>query len=345
MRLSSYLLIVATLLSGVAFAEKSEYGDIRGIFISPRFAALGEGAQVISDEPLPIGNPASIQLAKRTNVYLGYNGYYKNLFSVTSAYMTLPIDSVQSVAVSLSYMLIPDIDSVALVEVTPGADPVYEFSTITASEIYIDARYARTMFTTDKLRFILGGAFHAKRKRLGDWTGFGVGADVGIVTEFQRGMRLSWQVNNIITEYTRYSNDSGSLDNYYSENTLPISYLGVGYIKEVTPKFELQLSYRSPDLFANSGVVNSRVGEESLFEEDSTQINPWKKPSQFFTEAGYGVELGIHKTAFIRLGWADTRKLTFGGGAYLFDRLDVDFVYAHSFLLEGTYGVSLRYHF
>ena len=336
MRLFTYLAII--LFLSPSWAETSEYGDMRGLFVSPQFSAMGEGAQAISDEPLPIANPAGIVRSPKSMVYLGYNGYYKNLFSVTSAYLNLAIDSVQNVAVSVSYLIIPDIDSVSMTIVTPGADPEYTFSTITSSEIFIDVRYGRTLFTKEKLDFMVGGALHAKRRRLGDWTGFGIGVDAGVIAQFQGGAALSWQVNNLATEYTHWSSE-------YSENTLPISYLGIGFIRDITDNFGLKVSYRSPDLFANSGVAGGGTGDESLFDENPREINPWKYPDMFFTQAAYGVEFGIHKVAFFRMGWADTRKITFGGGVHLFERLDVDFVYAHSLLLEGTYGISTRFTF
>ena len=188
MRLFTYLAII--LFLSPSWAETSEYGDMRGLFVSPQFSAMGEGAQAISDEPLPIANPAGIVRSPKSMVYLGYNGYYKNLFSVTSAYLNLAIDSVQNVAVSVSYLIIPDIDSVSMTIVTPGADPEYTFSTITSSEIFIDVRYGRTLFTKEKLDFMVGGALHAKRRRLGDWTGFGIGVDAGVIAQFQGGAAL-----------------------------------------------------------------------------------------------------------------------------------------------------------
>lgn len=335
-------------------AEKSYYSGVnRSLYISPKFSALGESFQSLSSEPLSVCNPANILKDSLNSVYFSYSGFYENSFSVSLGYLKLNIDTIQSVAVSLSYMQIPDVDSVTLLSGGDGETPqAISISSKSSSEIFFDIRYSRNMLSFSRGRLLLGGAFHAKRRRLINWDGYGFGFDIGASALFTGGAAISFHVEDVTTEYTYWSGE-------YSEIGLPQSFLGFGFEKDWPKKVGISISYRTPDLFSNSGVGANLSTDVMGYEYDTTVTNGsseltvtnsnepeiisvWENPIHLLSFAGYGFEFRIRKIVSFRVGFTDTHKLTFGGGVKIVNRFDVDFVYATSQNLSGSYGVSAK---
>jgi hypothetical protein len=321
----------------LASAERSIYGNVnRFLFMSPEFSALGEAKNALSSEPLPANNPASTILANRTTFFAGYTSFYSNILWTGSTYATLKIDSLNVASVFVGYLNIPDIDSVKRTVPFEGAEPYYEITQVSSNELTASFSYARKLVNFERWNLSLGASLNIMRRRLIAHTGYGVGANLGVLFSTNRGNYVSFQVDNVTTQYTHWTEN-------YHENTLPQGFLAYAFSKDLNQNLDMNLLYRSPDLFGNSGVVASTLGEDRSFDDNIRSGSLVENPQNLFTAAGYGAEFIIKKMVALRLGLTDSHKLTFGGGIHLFDRANVDFAYIYSSALDGTYGVSLRF--
>jgi hypothetical protein len=321
--------------SGV-FAETSVYGnENRFLFSSPEYLASGEAKNALSAEPIPANNPASTILAEKTAFFAGYTGFWNNSFWTGNTYATLKIDPASVFSVFTGYLSIPGIDSVSRRFEFEGADTIYEITQVSSSELSINFNYARKFLDFERFDLSLGVSLNFMRRRLVEWTGYGIGADLGVLLTTNRGNFVGFQIDNITTQYTHWSPE-------YYENTLPQAFLSYGFSKELNSDLQLKLFYRSPDLFGNSGVTANTLGNEAGFNEKIRSGSIRQNPENLFVAAGYGGELLIKKIVTLRLGLTDSHKMTFGGGINLFERAAVDFAYIYSSALDGTYGVSLR---
>jgi hypothetical protein len=331
------IIIILLILVFCAFAEKSVYGnENRYLFMSPEFSALGEAKNALSNEPIPANNPASTVLTKKTAFFAGYTAFYNNILWTANTYATLKIDSLNVAGIFVGYLNIPDIDSVRRIIPFQGGEPDYEITRVSSSELSVNLNYARKLADFERWNLSVGVSLNIMRRRLVEWTGYGIGADLGVLLSTNRGNFVSFQVDNITTHYTHWSKN-------YHENTLPQGFLAYGYSKEINRNLALNLLYRSPDLFGNSSLAANTFGEESAFDDEIRSGSIVKNPQNLFTAAGYGAELFFKKTVALRLGLTDSHKLAFGGGIYLFERAHVDFAYIYSSALDGTYGVSLKF--
>ena len=330
------IIIFSGAISSVS-AEKSIYGsENRFLFSSPEYLAGGEAKNALSAEPIPANNPASTILAERTAFFAGYTGFWNNSFWTGNTYATLKIDSLSAFSAFVGYLSIPRIDSVSQRFEFDGAPPTYEITEVSSSELSVNLNYARKILDFERFNLSLGVSLNVMRRRLIEWTGYGIGADLGVLFSTNRGNHVGFQIDNITTQYTHWSSE-------YHENVLPQGFISYGFSKELNSNLGLQLFYRSPDLFGNR-VVASTLGKNSVFDEDEIKSGSLRKnPQNIFTAAGYGTEILIKQVVSLRAGITDTHKLTFGGGVNLFQRAAVDFAYIYSSALDGTYGVSLRF--
>jgi hypothetical protein len=304
--------------------------------MSPEFAATGEAKNALCSDPIPVNNPVSIILSEKTNFFAGYTGFYENSFWAATTHATVKVDSQNVVSAFIGYLNIPGIDSVEQIIPFENAEPTYKISQVSSSELSININYARKLFNFERWNLSVGGSINVMRRRLVEWTGYGIGADLGVLFSTNRGNFISFQIDNITTQYTHWSKN-------YHENVLPQAFLAYGLSKKVKENLKIELLYRSPDLFGNSGVVSNTLGKESVFEDEIKSGSIRQNPQNLFVAAGYGMDLTIKKIVSLRLGLTDSHKLTFGGGIYLFNRTNIDFAYIYSSALDGTYGVSLKF--
>jgi hypothetical protein len=318
-------------------AEKSVYGnENRFLFSSPQFSALGEAKNALCADPIPANNPASVILSEKTSFFAGYTGFYENSLWAATTYAAMKIDSQSVISAFVGYLNIPNIDSVEQIIPFEGAEPTYKISQVSSSELSGNINYARKLFNFERWNLSVGGSINIMRRRLVKWTGYGIGADLGILFSTNRGNNISLQIDNITTQYTHWSKD-------YHENILPQAFLSYGFSKEVNENLKIQLLYRSPDLFGNSGVVSNTLGKENVFEDEIKSGSIRQNPQNLFVAAGYGADFTVKKIVSFRMGLTDSHKLTFGGGFYLFQRANIDFAYIYSSALDGTYSVSLKF--
>lgn len=326
-----FLLVVFSLFA----VETSFYTNTnRLLFVSPTYSALGGSNIAISAEPLPISNPSAIILSESKQVFVGYTNYFKNSHNSTLASVIVPLSDKQSVAISLGYLYVP-VDSVSAQVDENGVPYDYTIKTKTSSELYFNAYYAHKILSYRIGDLSVGGSFHVNRRRLIDWTGYGVGLDVGVLNQFKNGVSVSLHVNDITTQFMRWS---GS----YKELGKPICFGALGY--EVGKKNRFNVTYKTPDLFGNSGLARTSRGD-SVFDDEVDYVSVREKPSTLFSHGSYGVAGVFNEKVTLRAGFSDARKLSFGGGVTLFERLGLDFAYAHQRDLGGTYTVASTYQF
>ena len=330
------IILVVAVFSSI-FAEKSIYGnDNRFLFSSPEYSASGEAKNALSAEPIPANNPASTILAEKTTFFAGYTGFWNNSFWTGNTYATLKIDPKSTISAFAGYLSIPDIDSVERKIEFEGAEPDYKITQVSSSELSVNLNYARKILDFERFDLSAGVALNVMRRRLVEWTGYGIGVDLGFLFSTNRGNHVGLQFDNLTTQYTHWSKD-------YHENVLPNCFLSYGFSRDVNENLGIKLFYRSPDLFGNSGVVGNTLGKEAGFDENINSGSIRKHPENLFIAAGYGTEFIIKRMVSLRAGITDSHKLTFGGGIKLFDRAAVDFAYIYSSALDGTYGVSLKF--
>lgn len=331
MRKISLFIIVCVVVSFAA--ETSFYTNTnRLLFVSPTYTALGGSNVLTSSEPLPVTNPASIIGTKRKDLFVGFNNYFKNSHNSTVLSGVVPLSEKQNVALSVGYLYVP-VDSVSASLDQNGIPYDYVIKTKTSSELYINAYYAHTLLTYSKGALTVGGSVHFNRRRLIDWSGYGIGLDIGVVNAFTNGVTLGLHINDVTTQFMHWSSD-------YKELGKPICFAAFAF--ETGSKHELALSYKTPDLFGNSGLGRTDKGS-TIFDEEVGYISVKSDPLKLLSHASYGVAGTFNKRLILRAGFSDARKLSFGGGVKLFERLGIDFAYARQSDLGGTYTVSSTY--
>ena len=330
-RIYGFIAITATLL----LADQTLYSDAnRSLYDSPKNRSMGGSLMAISSEPMPSGLAAGITSSAKTELYLGYAGFYGNLFGATTIGFTHPVDTVQSIGGSVSYLMIPGVDSITI-ENNGGIPGAMTNTEQTASELYVNLVYGRNLLNFSRGKLSAGGSLHMKRIRLIETTGYGIGADVSVQSRFNSGVAVGVKVENVFTEYGYWTKE-------YHENGLPRLYIGSGFDRNFTKSFGIKVAYRSPDIFGNSGVNGGSVSKKAQFESDPKELKLSENPGMLFTSAAIGTELLFSKTVAVRAGLSENHMLNFGGGVHLFDRWDVDFVYSYSGALDGTYSLSTK---
>ncbi|MGM0442860.1 MAG: hypothetical protein ACQEQV_01585 [Fibrobacterota bacterium] len=317
------------------WAERSYYTNSNSaLWRTPAYSAQGNAPDAFTGVPQPGFNPAVLDSGEN-HFFAGYNNYYRNSLSAAMTALSLPVDSVQRIGISLSYLFVPGVDSVSAQTDEDGVPYEHEIHRVTASEIYLNCAYGRTVFANEFLSLAAGGAFHVNRRRLVEWTGYGIGLDAGLLLNMWNTLSVSALVNDITTKYMHWSST-------YQEQGLPRGYLGLGYRDMLSDEFRLSLSYRSPELFGNSGYGVNTFTTKSLFDSNTGDLSPVDSPELLFQAASYGVELAYRAAAF-RAGYSNTNSFSFGAGVQLFEAVGVDFAYVTSRSLGGSYTLSTSY--
>jgi hypothetical protein len=334
------------LLSGMAIAlagniEGNYYADInKDLFISPKSSAMAGSDVSLSRSAQPLSNPANLSVDSINRVELAYAGFYRNTFSTSALSYIHSIDRVSSFGVSMSYLLVPEIQEY-IDSVTPG--PISS-----ASEFFFRAGYGRIVYRKNNaIEVSAGGAINGQRKNLIDKNGYGIGLDAGATVRFAEiGLVASAMIENITTSYTHWNSQ-------YSEFAYPHARVGIGWQKEFEYIYgRLSIAYLSPDLFSNEGVNTfvtdsmeadgeSGADPEIFITPDRQRIS--KNPA-LVVFGKYGAEYVIMNRLAFRAGLnLATLNFTFGAGLGLLDnRAGIDFAYlTHE--LAPTYKLSVNY--
>jgi hypothetical protein len=337
---STVCLLVTLAIAFEGRGSGSDYIDVnREIYFVPTQMGLATSDVCFARNGSPNANPAILAADSGGEVLLSYAGYFRNAFSSSLVSCAWDLGKSGGIGFSLSYLYVPDI----LVTDTwrtdgsgaPLVPPSDEWEYLTSSEMLFHAGYGRE-WTLGRSVLGVGVAANVMRRRLLDWTGYGVGLDAGVSVRYPRtGVRLSLVGENVTTTYVHWSSE-------YDENAPPRLRFAAGWRREIPYVYgAIQITYSSLDLLGNEGANAStflRVGDSAEVPVRLTLSDP-----QFFFYGNYGLQYTIAGAVSLRFGIENLRRLAFGAGVALFDRrLAVDFAYiTHN--LAGSYTASIAY--
>lgn len=324
-------------------------GDIKGnyyadanreIFLFPKSAALAGSDMAISRSASPLGNAATLPSDSAKELALAYAGYFQNTYSTGALSYIGPVDKSSCIGISASYMLIPGIE-IYNDTIVPENVP-----TKTSSDFFFRISYGRNLIRLGEQGGVtVGAAINTERLNLIGWTGYGIGADIGLDVFYHFKDRGSvatagMVIENLTTSFTRWSSE-------YKEYAYPHVRVGLGWQKELAYIYgKLSLTYLTPDLLTNEGINN--YGSDSLDENNTVQSPAVKMvashPIMLFLGGRCGAEYTIMNTISFRVGVNITDgTVSFGGGLRLFrNRAGFDFAYLNNDL-ASTYKLSVNY--
>jgi hypothetical protein len=339
-----------------AIGAANYYADNnRDLFLLPRSSALGSSDFVFSRDGTNQSNPANLADDSLSELCLAYAGFYQNAFNTSVLSYSAPVTDHSGIGLSAGYLYNPDIpvtDHLQTMSVGSDIVPVYDPSRInyiSGSELYVHFGYGYKHQLVPGIKVSAGAAINALRHNLSPYRGYGIGCDGGAMVDFVNwGLRAAVGVENVTTNYTRWSKDWGV-------TAPPHVRVGIGWQKEIAYLYgKIQLQFKSLDLLGNEG-TNALV-QDSLVDVSSNPIN---KPSEkkFTTDPGYfmyngiyGIEYTVLHTLSLRVGIPvggaygdDWTRIAFGGGVNLLKkRLTIDVSYL-SHELAGTYQLGVTY--
>jgi len=305
--------------------------------VGARAAALGEAAVTFSGDIVGLyWNPAGIASIDRTSVAVSRNEMYADL-SYNFIGFVQPLGAIGSIGLSAIYL-----DS-GEIEITDLTNPDGTGSYFSWESYCVGLSYSR--FVTDRLRlgatikYVREGtvAYHQKAHTVA--IDIGSLLDTGVL-----GLKLGMCLSNFggqmqlggagleVTDYDRYTNSSGNIDNN-------------AYLK--TEKYPLPLIFRM-------GVSTQLVGTEGqLMNSDKSTMTiavDAYDPNDALLRSNLGIEYQWNNILSLRAGYRglsvekdayesyNTASYTFGGGIrYDFTFAHVQFDYAFSdFKILGT---------
>lgn len=324
-----FFLCNTTTFSGDYYSNANKY-----LFIFPEYASLGGASLVYTSDATQLSNPANIPLQDKNQVSLAYSGFYENTLSTSVVSFTTNLKENIGLGLSSGYLYIPDILTTENFIVEENGKLIYNPHYASASEIFLNISLGYKLLERSNLVVTVGTSLHCLRRRLINWTGYGIGADLGASVIIPKAnVRFSLLADDITSNYIRWSSS-------YHDNGLPHVRFGMGWRKHLPYIYgQISIMYKSPDLLANEGVG---INVKQDLEPENKSIK--KEPILLLKYANYGFEYLIHNIVSLRLGFDESRRTFFGGGINLFNQsLAFDFAYMVSYDLPGTYSLSTRY--
>jgi hypothetical protein len=342
MRLYLFLLCIA--YGYTVFAEnsiESAYDQInRAIIISPQSAAFNGADLSLNDGAYAGSSPSNLIRDSINTLQLSYANYFGNALSSSVLSYVNSISSRSAFSVTTGYIYIPDIKDTRNSGIDESGEPIFDNVTITScSQIHFKAGFGLSLVKDKPFQVSTGVALNASRNRLVDYTGYGIGVDLG--SSFMlpaQGLSAVLLLENVFGSYTYWSSS-------YSERGRQHIRLGIGWERNVDYIYgKLKLGYTSPDLLSNEGINGFEVDEvnDELVIEEPKKYTLNNNPELIVLGGKLGVEYTIMQIVAVRCGIAQDR-FSFGAGVSLFSqRAGIDFAYMkHS--LPGTYQFSLSY--
>lgn len=336
--------VIATLLMcfGMQAAEKSYYSSLNTFLYGlPEYWATGGSDITFSDDGMAVSSPSVLPLNEGSKLQIGYAGFYGNTFSTSGASFVTGVNEKIRFALGVSYLLIPDIEITDGLTADEFGHPIEDVSTSafkyeSSSETYVNVSIGYLVFEHNKFNISAGAAIHGMRRRLIDWTGYGIGADLAATFDLpDYGLRFSLLADDVFGNYINWSSS-------YTEYSGARFRVGIGFNREIPYIYgKIKITYKSPDLFGNEGVAFNSIKYE---ENDPISGSILDNPELLFTSASYGFEYLIKNVFAVRLGLDELNRFNFGAGLDLFNRsLGFDFAYTLPYGLAGTYALSMSY--
>lgn len=309
----------------------------RELFLMPRSAALGGADAALSSSALPLGNPANLTVDSMRNIALAYAGYYQNSFSTSSLSYTGMIDNGSALGVSISYLLVPDI------ELHPDTNYQANVPTVNASDLFFRVSYGTVLWRlSNEIALHGGAAINGEKRNLIEYTGYGIGADAGLNLFFDlkriaSNAATGIMVENITRSYIRWSSD-------YAEFAYPHIRLSLGwqqYLPYLYGKYSFY--YVSPDLLSNEGINSYSNSTDTGTADRIPEVKTiMENPALLFSAGREGFEYTLMNVLSFRIGLR-AGSWSFGGGLHLLhDRAGIDFAYLSNDLAP-TYKLSVNY--
>jgi|WetSurMetagenome_2_1015567.scaffolds.fasta_scaffold00272_5 hypothetical protein len=339
-------------------AEWNYYSDnTREMFVLPRAAASAASDIMFTRDGGGESNAGALPFDSANELTLSYAAYYQNSFSTSMLSYAGAIDRMSGFGVSLSYLYNPGIRGTQNLEVGSDGVPVWDptrFTYSTESILSFHAAYGRALTFGNRFELGLGAALNALRHSLpfGEYRGYGMGLDAGIVLNFPRpGIRLGLQGENVTSLYTKWSAS-------YSEKAYPHVFLGLGWEHDIPYIYgHIRLHYKTLDVLSNQGAnsINSSyvfgTGDTTSTSAQSLPVprdepdapKLLSEPGWFLMSGSLGLEYRIMDIVEVRVGHSMFNTWTFGCGiALLKRRLAFDFA-CLSHELAPTYQLSVTY--
>jgi len=333
------LLLFFTAVTSAAI-QGGFYADITDGLMVPPHSAAKAGSDLSTGNGISVeSTPGNLPFDSLNRISLSYAGFYGNTFNTSLVtYRGSPAENI-GIGVLLGYVYIPDIPNTTKSDTTPdGEMREAKISYFSASRIIMRAGVGRAFTIRPDITLGAGIALNAKRVRLPE-TGYGIGMDAGARLLLSKpGISLAVQLENITSSYTYWSAD-------FKEHAYPHCRAGIGYERYFPYIYgSLQLSYATPDLFANDGInsITTKKTENDNTIETIGHYELYDKPSLLFSSGRYGVEYTIMNAVSFRAG-VYSGSISFGAGFHLLrDKAAIDVAYI-THALSGTYQLSLNY--
>jgi len=311
----------------------------RELMISPVSVSMG-GADLALNSGIGFsGSPSNLPFDSVNNLSLSYANYFQNTYSSSILSYSGPADSAGGISITGGYVYIPDIPDNRASTITENNTIVYQEDIKNCSDIFVRVGYGHRFGISKKWDIAAGVAANARRTRLIDYSGYGLGLDAGVKALHKKsGIAVVLQMDNITTHYTYWSEG-------YQESAYPHLRLGLGFERAFQYVYgRIRVGYASTDLLSNDG-INSITSELDTNDQEVETVEykkVYENPELLITDGKLGIEYVIMNRLALRFGVAQS-KLNFGAGLQMFsNRAGVDFAYTmHQ--LAGTYQVSLMY--
>lgn len=342
MQLKRAVIAILVVFTSVFSLEKSYYSNLNTFLYGvPEYWATGGSDITFADDGMAVSNPAILPLNEGSRLLIGYTGFYRNTFSTSNASFVTDVNDKIRFSLGFSYLLIPDIEITDGLVADEFGHPAEDVSTSkftyeSSSESFLNVSLGYKLLEKKGLKISAGASIHGMRRRLIDWTGYGIGVDLAAALALTKhNLHFSLLANDIIGNYIQWS----SSYNEYSGTRFRV---GIGYIKDIPYIYgKIKVTFKSPDLFGNEGVSSVAKKDEDQ-EPKSGSVK--KNPELFFTAASYGVDYTIKDIVSLRVGLDELKRFNFGAGIELFSRsLGFDFAYTLPYGLAGTYAMSISY--
>lgn len=324
--ISTGLIVLFAALSGAADTKYA--GEFLSLGVGARSLGMGSAFVAITDDASAgYWNPAGLPALKRREVMLMHSERFGGVVNYDAAGLVLPLQENGGLEISLIRVGVDDIKYTVL------ADPhqaLSAFNRPQVSKIVSNADYALYLSYGRYLHFgpfnrpyvhtpspmpsrlSLGGTIKLIRRRIGDNTATGFGADLGVLYTAPWGLAIGANLRDVTL--TTISWDTGAKDQ-------------VGISLEAGAAWTHSIASLRSKVVAS--VTSGRVGEEA--EDNHRSLTA-------------GLEYWYRDLLALRVG-SERERLTAGAGFRLYDTVGVDYAFLQHEDLDNTHRVSASVRF
>jgi hypothetical protein len=338
--MNKFITFLLSVCSGIFAANYYEYADVnRELMLLPASVSLA-GADLSLSSGACIGSsPSNLPFDSLNSLSLSYANYFQNTYSTSLLSFSGPADSNGGIGITIGYVYIPNIEDNRTTTSTESGTLIYDYKIKNSSDIFLRFGYGHLFPLNSRWIFSAGVAANARRTRLIDFSGYGLGLDAGTkLYDRKSGTSIVLQMDNITSHYTYWSKD-------YREYAYPHLKLGLGLDRSIPYIYgRIRIGYTSPDFLSNEGINYSKSETDTNDQkvEEISQKKVYQNPELLIYDGRLGLEYIIMNRLAFRAGVSQD-KFNFGAGLQLFsNRVGLDFAYTiHQ--LAGTYQISMMY--